>query len=84
MGVAMFLDKSTRFAAAAGIFAILIWSALPVIIKVGLQQLPLTYFLFLRFLLSGVGSWTFVRIRPLHLKKVPLRQWLYLAGLLAA
>jgi drug/metabolite transporter (DMT)-like permease len=78
----MVLNRGSAFL--AGIFSVLCWASIPVVMKLGLEIVPLTYFLFLRFLVASVFCLMVTRIDFVKCTKLSLRQWAFLSVLLAA
>lgn len=78
----MLLSRWPAFA--AGVFAVLCWSCLPVAMKLGMKDLPLTYFLFLRFAISTAFCLSITRIDFKRCEGLPLSCWAILSAILAA
>lgn len=75
----MLLNKS---AVAAGVFSVLCWSSLPVIMKLGLESLPITYFLLLRFATASVFCLAITRFEVSQFAQISLSRWLLLSAIL--
>jgi len=68
----------------AGLTSILIWAAIPVVVKLTLEGLDVSYYIFLRFAVGFLIFvwWTPAVFRRFH--RVPLKYWLALSADLAA
>lgn len=55
-----------------GLIAVFLWALIPLLVKAGLEQIPLTYFLFLRFAVSSLIFLPFFKALYPKLKKTPI------------
>lgn len=66
----------------AGFFAVLIWSIIPALVKVGSSSETLSFFLFGRFIIASILFLPFLKEILTKMKQIPKTKWLLLATVL--